>query len=72
MAERRLEKLLTYEQLAETLQMSPGTLRNWVSQEFIPHVKLGRTVRFDPAAVEAWLRKRAHPGRLRVRYDTMR
>jgi excisionase family DNA binding protein len=63
----RLDKLLTYDQLARVLQVNPGTLRNWVSQQFIPHVKLGRAVRFDTAAVEMWLRKRSHPGRLTFR-----
>ena len=64
-----LDRLLTYKQLADALQVSPGTLRNWVSQQYIPHVKLGRAVRFDPRTVEQWLQKRAHPGRLRLRHE---
>jgi len=72
MALHRLEQLLTYEQLAEALQVSPGTLRNWVSQQYVPHVKIGRVVRFDPSAIDNWLRKRAHPGRLRLRVGDFR
>ena len=50
--EIKLDQLLTYEQLADKLQVNPGTLRNWVSQGYIPCVKLGRAVRFDPRAVQ--------------------
>ena len=64
-----LNQLLTYEQLAQFLQMSPGTLRNWVSQQFIPHIKVGGLVRFDRRAIEDWLRKRARPGRRQLRAD---
>lgn len=71
MEHRRLERLLTYEQLAHALQLSPGTLRNWVSQQYIPYVKIGRAVRFDPVAIQHWLRKRAHPGRLRFRHESV-
>ena len=69
---RMAEKLLTYDQLAEWLQVSPGTLRNWVSQQFIPCVKLGRAVRFDPAVIEQWVRKRTCPGRLRLRHENLK
>ncbi len=52
MPAHRLDRFLTYDQLAEALQLSLGTLKNWVSQGFIPHTKLGRNVRFDPDAIE--------------------
>ena len=64
-----LNRLMTYEQMAEALSVNPGTLRNWVSQDFVPHVKIGRLVRFDPIAVEQWLKKRIHQGRLQMRAD---
>jgi len=64
-----LNRLLTYEELAEVLQVSPGTLRNWVSQEFIPFVKVGRVVRFDPETINRWIRKRSNPGRLSLRRE---
>jgi len=66
---KQLAELLTYEQMAQILQVSPGTLRNWVSQGFIPHIKIGRAVRFDPKVIEAWLQKRSHPGRIRFRIE---
>lgn len=67
MQNRELETLLTYDQLADRLQVSPGTLRNWVSQQFIPHVKLGRAVRFEINDIQAWINKRANGGRVRLR-----
>jgi len=67
---QRLGRLLTYQQLAEALQISAGTLRNWVSEGFVPHIKLGRVVRFDPCEIERWIERRAHPGRLRQRVET--
>ena len=65
-----MDRLLTYQQLAAWLQVSPGTLRNWVSQEFIPFVKVGRVVRFDREAIERSIRKRSNPGRVSLRLDT--
>ena len=67
-----LDRLLTYDQLADALQVSQGTLRNWVSQQYVPHVKIGRAVRFDPRAIEEWLQRRAHPGRLRLRHENLK
>ena len=72
METNRLDRLLTYDQLAITLQVNPGTLRNWVSQQYIPHIKLGRAVRFDPHTIEKWLQKRTYPGRLRFRHDGLK
>jgi len=49
------ERLLTAEQIAERL----GVPAKWPLAQaragHIPHVKLGRYVRFDVADVEAWL-----------------
>jgi excisionase family DNA binding protein len=67
MKSEQLQKLLTYDQLADLLQVSPGTLRNWVSQQYIPYLKIGKNVRFSQNAIEQWLKKRAHYGRLQIR-----
>ena len=37
------EKLLSYEELAETMGVSTRTLRKWVAEGYIPHKKIGRT-----------------------------
>jgi predicted DNA-binding transcriptional regulator AlpA len=50
-------ELLTPEQLAEHLQLSPLTLSNWrIAGKGPPYLKLGsRVVRYDLDAVETWL-----------------
>jgi len=54
---------LTVEQLADYLSVSSGTIRNWVSQKYIPHIKKGRIVRFHRNQIDAWLSANACPGR---------
>jgi excisionase family DNA binding protein len=41
--------------------VEPDTVRKWARREGLPHVPVGRFLRFDLAAVEAWLRQRAMP-----------
>lgn len=62
-AERDIN-LLTYDQLAQALQVNRGTLRNWVSEGYVPHIKMRRSVRFDPGQIDLWLRKQGKEGRL--------
>lgn len=52
-----LPKLLTYKEAAEILGLSDQTLRQWVSGEKIPFVKLGRAVRFTPAMINDMILK---------------
>jgi excisionase family DNA binding protein len=44
--------------LAERLQIKRSTLYAWAAQGTIPHLKLGRLVRFDPDEIDAWLHDR--------------
>jgi len=42
------------------------TLYKWVGQRKIPHIKLGRLVKFDPAKLEEWIKQQTvmpMPGR---------
>jgi excisionase family DNA binding protein len=62
-----MEKLLNPSQLAEFLNVRPGTIYSWLSRGVdIPHVKIAGTVRFREKAVMDWLtekereRKRRH------------
>ena len=55
--------LLTAPQAAEYLGISIHTLRQWVSQHRVPLVKLSRAVRFDPAALAAWIAEHSQPAR---------
>ena len=55
--------LLTPAQLAEFLGVSPKTVYRWTARRQIPHLLLNagkrkETIRFRPAAIEAWLCER--------------
>ena len=54
---------LTVEEVADYLSVSAGTVRNWVSQQDIPHAKRGRVVRFHRDRIDAWLSRGACKGR---------
>lgn len=51
------QTLLNYREAAEALRVSEITLRRWVSQKRIPHIKLGYTVRFDPEELRQYVRR---------------
>ena len=54
-----MEKLLNPSQLAEILNVRPGTIYSWLSRGVdIPHVKIAGTIRFREKAVMDWLLKR--------------
>ena len=57
-----MEKLLTEPQIAEHLGVRTSTIYQWTHQEFIPHVKLGKLVRFRECDVVKWLEDRLSPG----------
>jgi len=58
-----MERLLDTAQIAEQLNMSVSTIRKWVHYGFIPHVKLGRAVRFREKDIETWIEERTEKGR---------
>lgn len=61
MAEKPLlQKLLTPEEAAIYIGVSPGTLSVWRStgRYALPFIKAGRLVRYDAAALGAWLAAR--------------
>lgn len=41
--------------LAERLGIKRSTLYAWAEQGTIPHVKLGRLLRFDPDEIDVWI-----------------
>ncbi len=47
-------KTLTIREAAELLKLAPATLYTYVSDKKIPHLKLGRSVRFDHDALVRW------------------
>jgi excisionase family DNA binding protein len=52
--------LLNYKQASTFIGVSEGTLQNWVSSGLyqIPHLKIGRLIRFRPASLLRWLETR--------------
>ncbi|MEX0990079.1 MAG: helix-turn-helix domain-containing protein [Actinomycetota bacterium] len=51
------EPLLTIEGAAQITGLSSATLYAWVEAvpPRIPHVRLGRAIRFDPVELRAWV-----------------
>ncbi len=58
-----MERMLNSAEIAYKLGMSISTIRKWVHYGFLPHVKLGRAVRFREKDVEAWIEERTEKGR---------
>ncbi len=58
-----MDKLLTPQQIAELIGVKRSTIYQWTHQGFIPHVKLGRLVRFSETAVMKWVEDRSTNGR---------
>lgn len=54
-----MDKLLTYEDLAEMLATPVSTLKTWASRHpdrLPPRMKIGRNTRFHPATVANWMK----------------
>jgi excisionase family DNA binding protein len=50
------DRLLTVNEAAAKLQVSPDRVRRWVQRGELPAVRLGhRTVRFRHSALNAWI-----------------
>ena len=56
-------RLLNVQEIAESLGVKPSTIYQWTHQGFIPHVKLGRLLRFKEADIVNWIEKRSIAGR---------
>lgn len=50
-----MEKLLTPQQVAEMLGVKLTTIYKWSHLEQIPHIKVGRLLRFRSEMIENWL-----------------
>ncbi len=55
-AERKFPDNMTAEQVADYLQYNVKTIRNWTSEEKIPFVKLGGSVRYPKERIDNWLK----------------
>ena len=62
-----MERLLNPLQLAEILNVRPGTIYSWLSRGVdIPHVKIAGTVRFREKAVTDWLLQKERERKKRI------
>ncbi len=57
-----MKQYLDIAALAERLLIKRSTLYAWAEQGTIPHLKLGRLLRFDPDEIEAWLQDHRRDG----------
>ena len=48
--------MLTTKELSAWLNIKPSTLYLWVSQNKIPYRRIHGLVRFEPEAIQAWLK----------------
>jgi len=48
-------KLLTIDELAERLGVTPRHIRRLVAERRVPFLRVGRFIRFDPAKIATWL-----------------
>jgi len=58
-----MEKLLTPSEAAELLGVKLSTLYTWAARRQMPVQKVGRSLRFSPAALARWLAAQARPPR---------
>jgi len=64
-----MDKLLTVEEIAQVLHVKQSTIYNWTHLGFIPHIKLGKLLRFREDEIFKWLKCRSQPGRKRIKID---
>ena len=51
----KANQLLSIQQAAHRIGISTTTLYKWVSQRRVPHIKIGRLVKFDLHSLEEWI-----------------
>jgi len=54
---KKEKQLLDTNEASEFLGIKKNTLYEWVIQRKIPHIKVGRLVKFKQEDLEAWLKK---------------
>ncbi|MCD6394667.1 MAG: helix-turn-helix domain-containing protein [Planctomycetes bacterium] len=61
-----MNSLLTPSELSKKLKVSKATVYRWTHEQYIPHIKIGRSVRFDEKAVEQWIEEKEQKGRSKL------
>lgn len=54
-----VEKLLTAVETAEMLHVTRQAIYVWVRQHRIPHIRIGKSVRFRQTDLDEWVRSNA-------------
>ena len=49
------QRLIEIDELSAMLGVSKNTLYDWCAVKKIPHIKLGKFLRFNAAEIESWL-----------------
>ena len=60
--ERGLARLLTVDEAAGMMGVSICTIYRWAEANTVPHLRLGRTIRFMEPRLLEWIEERAKPG----------
>lgn len=50
--------LISPAELAGGLKVAQGTVYCWVERGMIPHIRLGKCIRFDPAEINEWIEEK--------------
>jgi excisionase family DNA binding protein len=58
---RTRRKLLTTDEFADALGLSPKTVRQWTWMRKVPFVRVGRAIRFQPETVDEILNRGTVP-----------
>ena len=61
-------KLLKAKEVAEIIGVQESTIYQWTHQGYIPHIKVGKMVRFNVEDVLKWLSKMKTRGRVHRKY----
>ncbi len=59
-------KLLKAAEVAKMFQVRESTIYKWVHYGYIPHVKLGSSLRFDKNSLLKWIKGKEKKGRKQV------
>jgi excisionase family DNA binding protein len=51
-------KYLSVQELSSYLNVKVKTIYSWISLKEIPHLKLGRLVRFDKEEIDRWIKQK--------------
>jgi excisionase family DNA binding protein len=54
------DRLLTVRELAAYVRVNPFSVYRWVAQKRIPHLRVGRTLRFRLEDIDEFMRERGH------------